>query len=79
MLHDTVQSVPGKGPDSGGYDYGISELGHGTIEVGYSNISGFKDGVDIDTGSLHDNYIHDLSQFSGAHTQDVYVWCGGAG
>ena len=79
VLHDTIQSVPGQGPDAGGYDYGISELGNGTMEVGYSNISGFKDGVDIDTGSLHDNYIHDLSQFSGAHTQDVYVWCGGEG
>jgi hypothetical protein len=77
ILHSTVTSVAGKGPDNGGYDYGISSQANGTIEVGYSDISGFKDGVDIASGSVHDSYIHDLSQFTGAHTQDIYVWSGG--
>ncbi|HWX67580.1 MAG TPA: hypothetical protein VNZ27_14265 [Rhodanobacter sp.] len=79
VLHNVIKSVPGQGPDNGGYDYGIAQLGNGSMEVAYNNISGFKDGVDVATGYVHDNYIHDLSQFDGAHTQNVYVWCGGNG
>lgn len=79
ILHSVIRSVPGQGPDNGGYDYGIAQLGNGTMEVAYNDISGFKDGVDVTTGYVHDNYIHDLSQFDGAHTQNVYVWCGGNG
>ena len=79
LLHDKLLTVAGQGPDSGGYDYGVSPGHGGAIEVGYSDISGYKDGVDISTGSIHDSYIHNLSQFSGAHTQAVYVYAGGSG
>lgn len=79
VLHNKITSVPGQGPDNGGYDYGIAQLGTGSMEVAFNDISGFKDGVDVATGNVHDNFIHDLSQFSGAHTQNVYVWCGGNG
>jgi hypothetical protein len=76
VLHTTVQSVPGKGPDAGGYDYGISQQASGTMEIGFSDISGFKDGIDVSNGDVHDNYVHNLSEFSGAHTQSIYVWPG---
>lgn len=79
--HDTLQTVAGNGPDSGGYDYGISpgQYSTGSMTVEYSNISGYKDGIDITTGSIHDNYIHNLSQFTGSHSQDIYVYSGGSG
>jgi hypothetical protein len=76
VLHSTVASTPGQGPDSGGYDFGISQQTSGTLEVGWADISGYKDGVDVSTGSVHDSYIHDLSEFAGAHTQAVYVYPG---
>ncbi|MFC5488391.1 hypothetical protein [Dokdonella soli] len=79
VVRNTITSVAGLGPDNGGYDYGVSPLGNGSMEVAYNDISGFKDAVDVATGNVHDNYMHDLSQFTGAHTQDVYVWCGGSG
>jgi hypothetical protein len=79
LLNDKLQTVVGQGPDNGGYDYGVAPQSAGSIEVGYCDISGYKDGVDISTGSIHDSYIHDLSNFSGAHTQDVYVYAGGSG
>ena len=76
VLHNTLLSVAGQGPDAGGYDYAVSGQANGTMEVGYNDISGYKDGTDVSSGSVHDNYIHDLSTFSGAHVQDVYVWPG---
>lgn len=76
ILHSTIQAAQGKGPDSGGYDYGISDQGGGSIEIGFDNISGYKDGTDITSGSIHDSYYHDLSTFNGAHVQDVYVYPG---
>lgn len=79
VAQDTLQTVPGRGPDHGGYDYGIEQVGHGTLEVASSDISGYKDGVDISNGSVHDSYIHELSTFKGAHDQDIYVWSGGDG
>lgn len=77
--HVTVDSVPGQGPDNGGYDYGIAAAGTGSMDVAFADVSGFKDGIDISLGSVRDSYVHDLSQFTGAHTQAVYAWCGGAG
>ncbi|WP_394829682.1 hypothetical protein [Pendulispora albinea] len=79
VLHNKIDTVPGQGPDNGGYDYGISQQtsGAGTMEVAFNDISGFKDGVDVSAGSIHDNYFHDLSSFQGAHTQDIYVYAGG--
>jgi hypothetical protein len=79
LLNDKLQTVAGQGPDNGGYDYGVAPQSADSIEVGYCDISGYKDGVDISTGSIHDSYIHNLSNFSGAHTQDVYVYAGGSG
>jgi Ricin-type beta-trefoil lectin domain len=73
LVHDTIGNQgAGQGPDSGGYDYAIT--GFRTLDVSYCNISGFKDGVDISDGTFDNNYVHDLSEFSGAHTQDVYVY-----
>lgn len=75
VLHSTLLTVTGQGPDHGGYDYGISnQTDAGTLEVGWDNISGYKDGVDVGIGSVHDSYIHDLSVFGGAHDQDIYVY-----
>jgi hypothetical protein len=79
LLHNKITSTPGKGPDNGGYDYAVNQNGTGSIESAYNDISGFKDGTTIATNAnIHDNYIHDLSQFSGAHTQGMYVYSGAA-
>lgn len=73
LIHDTIGNQgAGEGPDSGGYDYAIT--GFRTLDVSYCNISGFKDGVDISDGTFDNNYVHDLSAFNGAHTQDMYVY-----
>jgi hypothetical protein len=84
ILHDKIDAVPGGGPDvQGGYDYGVgapsSAGAGGSAEVGWSDISGFMQPVNISTGSVHDTYMHNLDGFTGAHTEDVYVWCGGNG
>jgi chitodextrinase len=64
VLHVKVNSIPGQGPAAeGAYPYGISAQGTGSLEVGYSNISGFKDCIDVAQGYIHDNWIHDM-----------YVW-----
>lgn len=76
LSHSKLQTVPGLGPDAGGYDYGISQEAAGYMEIAYNDISGYKDGVTTSKAWIHDNYIHDLSQFIGAHTQDVYVYTG---
>ena len=78
LLHSRLYTTPGQGPDNGGYDYGISQESVGYMEIGFNDISGYKDGVTISGGYVHDNYIHNLSQFTGAHTQDVYVYTGAA-
>ncbi|WP_407180101.1 right-handed parallel beta-helix repeat-containing protein [Bradyrhizobium sp. STM 3562] len=80
ILHVTVESIPGQGPAAdGGYPYGISTQGTGSLEVGYSNISGFKDGIDVAQGYIHDNWIHDLAKYADAHTQGIYVWAAPSG
>lgn len=76
LLHSRLYTTLGQGPDNGGYDYGISQESVGYMEIGYNDISGYKDGVTTSGGYVHDNYIHNLSQFTGAHTQDVYVYTG---
>lgn len=76
LLHSKLETVPTFGPDNGGYDYGISQESSGYMEIAYNDISGYKDGVTISNGSVHDNYIHDFSVFDGAHTQAVYVYTG---
>ena len=79
VIHDTIQASFGSGPDNGGYDYAILPQTSGSMTVAYDNISGFKDGIDTSSGTIHDNYIHDLSPCSGCHDQDIYVHGGGAG
>lgn len=75
ILHVKIDSIPGRGPAAeGGYVYGISTQGTGSLEVGYSDISGFKNGIDVAHGYIHDNWIHDMSKFPDAHTQGIYVW-----
>ena len=58
VLHDTITGDPRNGPDSGGEDIGVWNLG-GSIQIGYSNISQFGGGVGIVTGDLYDSYLHD--------------------
>ena len=80
ILHVKIDSIAGQGPAAeGGYPYGISTQGTGSLEVGYSDISGFKDGINIAHGLVHNNWIHNLSKYTGAHTQGIYVWRAPAG
>lgn len=76
LLHSRLYTDPGLGPDNGGYDYAISQESTGYMEIAYNDISGYKDGVTTSNSWIHDNYIHNLSQFDGAHTQDIYVYTG---
>lgn len=62
VLHDTIMGDPGNGPDSGGEDIGVWNLG-GSIQIGYSNISQFGGDVDIVTGDLYDSYLHNEQAF----------------
>jgi hypothetical protein len=63
ILHTTITGVPGKGPDNGGEDYAVSNMGGSSVEVGWSNISRFGDMLSMGQGNLHDNYMHDVSAF----------------
>ena len=63
VLHSTITGVPGKGPDNGGEDYAVSNMGGSSIEVGWNNISVFGDALSMGQGDLHDNYVHDLVPF----------------
>jgi hypothetical protein len=62
ILHCTVVGLPGRGPDNGAEDYGVSSSG-GAVEVGWSDISKFGEGISLGTGNIHDNYVHDLQSF----------------
>ena len=62
VLHDTIMGDPGKGPDSGGEDIGVWNVG-GSAEIGYDNISEFGGDVDIVTGVVFDSYLHDEQSF----------------
>jgi hypothetical protein len=83
VLHDTIVGVPGSGIDNGGEDYGVSSSG-GSVEVGWTDISEVGEGLSMDAGYIHDNYVHDLQAFvpQGAsdyeHTDDV-ISDGGSG
>jgi hypothetical protein len=83
VLHDTIIGVPGRGLDNGGEDYGVSSSG-GTVEVGWTNIAEVGEGLSMDSGYIHDDYVHDLQAFvpQGAsdyeHTDDV-ISDGGSG
>ena len=63
ILHTTITAVPGKGPDNGGVDYAVSNMGTSSIEVGWCDVSVFGDALAMGQGSLHDNYVHDIAPF----------------
>jgi hypothetical protein len=83
IVHCTIVGLPGKGPDNGYEDYGVSSSG-GYIEVGWSDISGFGDAISLGTGYVHDNYVHDLQAFvpggsSSYNHDDAFISDGGSG
>ncbi|MER6072930.1 hypothetical protein ABT187_29595 [Streptomyces sp. NPDC001817] len=63
ILHSTITAVPGKGPDNGGVDYAVSNMGTSSVEVGWCDISVFGNALSMGQGQLHDNYVHDLVAF----------------
>ncbi|MEW2246416.1 hypothetical protein AB0907_03615 [Streptomyces sp. NPDC006975] len=63
VLHSTITAVPGKGPDNGGVDYAVSNMGTSSVEVGWCDISVFGNALSMGQGYLHDNYVHDLVPF----------------
>lgn len=63
VLHTTVTAVPGKGPDNGGVDYAVSNMGDSLVEVGWCDVSVFGDALSMGQGNLHDNYVHDITPF----------------
>ncbi len=63
VLHSRITAVPGKGPDNGGEDYALSNMGEGTVEVGWNDLSVFGNTVSAGHGYIHDNYVHDLVPF----------------
>ena len=84
VLHSTITAVPGQGPDNGGEDYAVSNMGDSSVEVGWSNISVFGNALSMGQGDLHDNYVHDLAAFHNAsggwqHLDAVISDGGGSG
>ncbi|MHA6762415.1 hypothetical protein [Streptacidiphilus sp. PAMC 29251] len=84
ILHSTVTGVPGQGPDNGGEDYAVSNMGGSSIEVDSCDISVFSDALSMGQGNLHDNYVHDLVPFvdlggEWAHTDAVISDGAGSG
>jgi hypothetical protein len=63
VLHTTITAVPGKGPDNGGVDYGVSNMGTSSVEVGWCDVSVFGNSLSMGQGNLHDNYVHDITPF----------------
>ncbi|MFE9476992.1 hypothetical protein ACFYNM_00135 [Streptomyces spororaveus] len=63
VLHTTITAVPGKGPDNGGVNYAVSNMGGSSIEVGWCDISVFGNALSMGQGDLHDNYVHDIVAF----------------
>jgi hypothetical protein len=63
VTHCAITAVLGGGPDNGYSDYGVSNMGEGTIEVGWNNISNFGNAISMGTGNVHDNFVHDLAIF----------------
>ncbi|MFJ4777208.1 hypothetical protein [Streptomyces sp. NPDC088762] len=63
VLHTTITAVPGQGPDNGGVNYAVSNMGDGSVEVGWCDISVFGNALSMGQGDLHDNYVHDIVPF----------------
>ncbi|MGV4981074.1 hypothetical protein ACVB8X_31830 [Streptomyces sp. NRAIS4] len=84
ILHSTITAVPGKGPDNGGVDYAVSNMGTSSVEVGWCDVSVFGDALSMGQGNLHDNYVHDITPFRNLrgewqHTNAVISNGGGKG
>ncbi|GAA4811476.1 hypothetical protein [Streptomyces ziwulingensis] len=84
VLHSTITAIPGKGPDNGGVDYAVSNMGTGSVEVGWCDISVFGNALSMGQGHLHDNYVHGLVPFRNnggewQHTDAVISGGGGRG
>jgi hypothetical protein len=84
VLHSTITALPGKGPDNGGVDYAVSNMGGSIIEVGWCDVSVFGDALSMGQGNLHDNYVHDITPFINLggewqHTNAVISDGGGTG
>ena len=63
VLHSLLTGQAGAGPDNGGEDYAVSNMGSGTVEVGWDDVSVFADALSLGHGSIHDDYVHDLRSF----------------
>lgn len=63
VLHSLLTGQPGSGPDNGGEDYAVSNMGSGTVEVGWDDVSVFANALSLGHGSIHDDYVHDLKPF----------------
>lgn len=61
----------------GGGEYAVDNHG-GNIEIAYSNFGFWQDAIDTSIGSIHDNYVHDVSYVPGAHTNAFLSEGGGA-
>jgi hypothetical protein len=66
VLRCVLTGVPGKGLDNGGSDYAVSNMGNGSIEVGWNDVSQFGNAISMGHGNIHDNYVHDLAVFVNA-------------
>lgn len=63
VLHSALTGQPGAGPDNGGEDYAVSNMGDGSVEVGWDDVSVFGDALSLGHGYIHDDYVHDLRPF----------------
>ncbi|WP_251074664.1 glycosyltransferase [Streptomyces sp. ISL-12] len=63
ILHSTITAVPGEGPDNGGVNYAVSNMGTSSVEVGWCDISVFGNALSMGQGHIHDSYVHDLVAF----------------
>jgi hypothetical protein len=63
VLHSALTGQPGAGPDNGGEDYAVSNMGDGSVEVGWDDVSVFGDPLSLGHGYIHDDYVHDLRPF----------------
>jgi hypothetical protein len=76
FLHNKLVGEPANGTQT---DYGVATLGNDFIEVGWNDMSGVKEAVTGSSANVHDNFIHDLRAYAGAHTQCIYIYSGGSG
>lgn len=63
ILHSLLTGTPGAGPDNGGEDYAVSNMGAGDIEVGWDDVSVFTNALSMGNGYIHDDYVHGMVPF----------------